>query len=97
MIQLVLPLSKFSLQYSKKNRFKPIFTPTLAKLTSANFFALYSERSLARGIDEMASKPTINANHIIYSEWFGYFNQSAMGWEKNEIIIIKNAEVVKRE
>ena len=72
-----------------KNKFRVILTPTLAKLTKANFFALYSDLSFAKGIDEIASKATIIPNQIIYSKWSGYFNQSAMFWEKKVIIIIK--------
>ena len=51
-------------QYAKKNKLSPMFTAMLAKLISANFPGLFSARSLAIGIDEIASKPTIIANHV---------------------------------
>ena len=44
-----------------------ILIPTFKKLIPANFLAFSSNRSLARGIEEIASNPTIKLNHIMYS------------------------------
>ena len=80
-----------------KNKFSDMLTPTLAKLTRANFFALAWDLSFASGIEEIASRATIIPNHIMYSKWLGYWSQLAISWEKMEIKTTKKEEVVSNE
>ena len=66
-------------------------------LTKANFIALFSALSLAIGIEEIASKPTMMENQITNSLLLGYLNHSAIGTEKKEQAVIKIIVDVKRE
>ena len=80
-----------------KNKFNEIFTPTLAKLTRANFLALNSDLSFAKGIDDIASSATIIPNQMMYSKWSGYWSQFAIFWENIVISKINKLEEVKSE
>ncbi len=59
----------------------------------ANFHALFSNLSLANGIEVNASKATISAIHKIYSGCSEYCIADAIGSKKTKTIIIKRLEV----
>lgn len=73
-----------------------MLTRILVKLISANFIAWFSKRNLASGMDEIASNPTIKANHITNMLSLGYFNQSAIGCEKTKEDVMNRAEVATK-
>ena len=61
-----------------------MFTSTLVRLTIAKRIGFSCDRSLANGIDDIASNPTISANQTTYSLWLGYRSHSAIGTRKTE-------------
>ena len=76
--------------------FSPIFTPTLRKLTKANFLAFSFNLRLANGIADIASIPTIKLNQIMYSACSGYLSKLAI-LRKNVANNMNMDEVVVNE
>ena len=74
-----------------------MFTPTLRKLTKANFLAFSFNLRFANGIADIASIPTIKLNQIMYSACSGYLSKLAISWEKNVANNMNMDEVVVNE